>query len=121
MPTVLQGAADSKTAKAGGSRTMTQPEKLYVQLFDAPQHSVVAYVTDPREVHDNSKLVYVYVPVEQLAAAQAQIEHFESPDGEGNCRFCGQPKTAAQGESQLCYCIPTIRLYRQENEELRKQ
>jgi molybdopterin converting factor small subunit len=47
----------------------------------------------------------------------AEIARFESPNGEGNCRFCGQQREVLQGSSRKCYCIPTIRQYQQELRE----
>lgn len=56
-----------------------------------------------------------------VRALQRRIEHFETPYGEGVCRFCGNLRQAPQGHIQKCYCIPTIRQYIAENTVLRDQ
>lgn len=56
-----------------------------------------------------------------IARLRDQINHFESPDDENKCRFCGNLRTVPYGHVQKCYCIPTIRQYRDENAALREQ
>lgn len=63
------------------SNEQVAPERIWVQLIKDTT-LVAAYLQDPREIHDNGKPVYVYIPLDLHTAAlrekDAEIEQMRS-------------------------------------------